>query len=73
MNNVTTLHGSDLDPQDFVCSGRGQLMLATALHYAIKYIGSLPGDEKALSDRNDMLFILNNVFPEHAEMFRHID
>jgi hypothetical protein len=73
MTKVTPLHGSEPDPQEFMWSGRGQLILAKALHYAIKYIGSLPEAEKPSSDRDDMLFILNNLFPEHADLFRHID
>jgi hypothetical protein len=73
MNTVTFLHDSEPDPQEFLWSGRGQLIVAKALHYAIKYIGSLPEAEKPSSDRDDMLFILNNVFPEHADLLRHID
>ena len=73
MNTVTPLHDSEPDPQEFLWSGRGQLIVAKALHYAIKYIGSLPEAEKPSSDRDDMLFILNNIFPQHADLLRHID
>ena len=45
-------------------TGRDGYIIATALYMAIKYIDSLPPEERAFSDQADMQKILNERFPE---------
>jgi hypothetical protein len=72
-DNVTPMREGEPDPREFMKSGRGQYIIAKALHYAIKHIGSLPPEERPESDREDMLFILNGCYPSAAKLFRQTD
>ena len=73
MTNVTNIMDGEPDPMEFLKSSRGTYIMAKALHLAIKYENSLPEYQRAVSDRDDMLFILNGCFKGLAERFRRRD
>jgi hypothetical protein len=59
-------------PCELIESERGVWLLAKALHYAIKYIGTLPRDRRSGNDREEMLAILNGCFPSQAQVLREM-
>lgn len=70
MAEVIPVIPGDPDPRAFLNSPRGYFIAAKALHYAIKYIGTLPEHERPHSDRCDMVFLLNGCFADLAQVFR---
>ncbi len=72
-DNVTPLREGEPDPVGFMSGPRGQYILAKALHYAIQHIGSQPEHMREHNDRDDMVFILNGVFPGYSKTLRDAD
>ena len=73
MTEVIPVVPGDPDPRAFLNSPRGHFIVAKALHYAIKYIGTLPEHERPHSDRCDMVFLLNGCFADLGKVFRWQD
>jgi hypothetical protein len=61
------------DPHALLHSDRGNYLIAKALHFAIKHMGSLPKERERASGRAEMLAILNGCFPTYAMMLREQD
>lgn len=56
------------DGKAFINSTRGHLVLAKALGYAMDAIDQLPQERQEWSDRQDMAFLLNEVFGQFKDM-----
>jgi len=57
-------------------TGRDDYVIAKALVYAIAFIESLPEQQRELSDRDDMVALLNDLVPsaaEREELARHLE
>ena len=57
-------------------TGRDDYLIAKALLYAITFIESLPEQQRELSDRDDMVALLNHVVPaavEREELVRSLE
>jgi hypothetical protein len=57
-------------------TGRDDYLIAKALLYAIAFIESLPEQQRELSDRDDMVALLNHVVPaavEREELARNLE